>query len=190
MPPTDRTQQLLQISLHYLVTDLLRQFNKPSLLGKYGVILNKAQMDIIAEAVSNQAMLPALVQEINSALAQLVQASVAELQSRFGLTFAEALAKTDLSEVGDWQTTAEFLEIANHKSNAELRISAGTSLMVFLGDVRYADYLFTVIQVDAGLDDVDAMIAKRALAHYSQIELGTENWEIHVKRMLRTGDRL
>ena len=185
MPPTDRTEQLMQVPLQQLVTDLLRQFNKPTLLGKHRVSLNKPQMDGIAAAVTKQDTLPAIVHEINVALSQIVEESVADLQTRFGLTFAESLAKTDLSEVSDWQTTAEFLEIANHKSNAELRISAGTSLMVLLGDVRYADYLFTVIRVDSGLDDVDAMIAKRALAHYTRIELGTENWETRVKGILQ-----
>jgi hypothetical protein len=185
MPPTDRTEQLMQVPLQQLVIDLLRQFNKPTLLGKHRVSLNKAEMDMIAEAVAHQDTLPTMAQEINAALAQIVQESVAELQTRFGLTFAESLAKIDLSEVSDWQTTAEFLEIANHKSNAELRISAGTSLMVLLGDVRYADYLFSVIDVDGGLDDVDAMIAKRALAYHTQIGLDAEDWETQVKAALK-----
>src|SRR5688572_7055574 len=134
MPPNDRADQLLQVPLQHLIPDLLRQFHKPTLLGNYDINLSKADMDNIAEIVEKRETLPDLVAAINDALAAIVQESVEELQQRFGLTFAESLAKTDMSDIGGWQTTAEFLEIANHKNNAELRISAGTSLMVFLGD--------------------------------------------------------
>jgi hypothetical protein len=89
-----------------------------------------------------------------------------------------------MSDISGWQTTAEFLEIANHKNNAELRISAGTSLMVFLGDVRLAAYLFTVIHNDNGLDDVDAMIAKRALSHYTRVAVDAADWEAKVRAAL------
>jgi hypothetical protein len=185
MPRTDRTEQLMQIPLNHLVTDLLRQFNKPTLLGKYGVELNKIVMDAIAEALTHREALPDIVTDINKAMAQIVAESINDLQTRFDLTFAESLAQTDMSELGGWQTTAEFLEIANHKTNAELRITAGTSLMVFLGDVRYADMLFTVIHHDNELDDVDAMIAKRALAYHTQIAVDTDDWEMQVKAALR-----
>ena len=49
--------------------------------------------------------------------------------------------------------------------------------MVFLGDARLASYLFTVIHNDNGLDDVDAMIAKRALSHHTQVALNADDWE-------------
>jgi hypothetical protein len=185
MPPPDRTDQLLQVPLTHLVSDLLRQFNKPTLLGKHGMELSKADMDNIAECVEKRESLPDSVATINDALVEIVQESVDELQQRFGLTFAESLATTDLSEIGGWETTAEFLEIANHKNNAELRISAGTSLMVFLGDTRPAEHLFTVIHNDNGLDDVDAMIAKRALSYHTRIALDVDDWEQQVKAALQ-----
>jgi hypothetical protein len=185
MPPNDRTDQLLQVPLTHLITDLMRQFNKPTLLGKYDLNLSKPAMDTIAELVEKREPLPDVVEVINDALASIVRDSVDELQLRFGFTFAESLAKTDMSDIGGWETTAEFLEIANHKNNAELRISAGTSLMVFLGDARFAPYLFTVIHNDNGLDDVDAMIAKRALSHHTQVALDANNWEAKVRAELK-----
>ncbi|MDQ7024410.1 MAG: hypothetical protein Q9P44_02505 [Anaerolineae bacterium] len=187
MPPTDRTDQLRQIPLQHLLPDLLRQFNKPTLLGKHGIEVSKIMMDSIAEAVANREALPDIVAEINEAMSQIVQESMDDLKSRFEMSFAESLSKTDISDIGTWETTAEFLEIANHKNNAELRISAGTSLMVFLGDVRHADTLFTVIKHDNGLDDVDALIAKRALAHYTQIPLDSidsDEWQKGVRQRL------
>jgi hypothetical protein len=184
MPPNDRADQLLQVPLQHLIPDLLRQFSKPTLLGKYDINLSKADMENIAESVEKRETLPDSVAAINDALAAIVQESVDELQQRFGLTFTESLAKIDMSDISGWQTTAEFLEIANHKNNAELRISAGTSLMVFLGDVRLAAYLFTVIHNDNGLDDVDAMIAKRALSHHTQVGLDAADWETKVRAAL------
>lgn len=185
MLPTDRSNQLLQVPLQHLLPDLIRQFNKPTLFGKHGIDLSKPEMDAIAEAVANHDPLPEKISALNDALSALIQESVVELQTRFNLTFAESLAKTNMSEMGGWKTTAEFLEIANHKANAELRISAGTSLMVFLGDVRHVDTLFTVIEQDNGLDDVDAMIAKRALAHHTRIAIDSENWDAQVKQALK-----
>jgi hypothetical protein len=170
--------------LEQLIADLLKQFNKPTLLGARGVVLSKAEIDEIALTCTNQQSLPDSVASIITALADIVQESSTELQNRFGLTFAESLAQTDMSAVGNWETTAEFLEIANHKSNAELRISAGVSLMAFLGDVRYAEHLFTVMQQDKGLDDVDAVIARRALATYSGIRLEADDWETQVRAMI------
>jgi hypothetical protein len=184
MPPNDRANQLLQVPLPLLIPDLLRQFSKPTLLGKYDINLSKAEMDNIAERVEKRETLPDSVVAINDALADIVRESVDELQQRFGLTFAQSLAKTDMSDIGGWQTTAEFLEIANHKNNAELRISAGTSLMMFLGDARLAAYLFTVIHNDNGLDDVDAMIAKRALSHYTRIAVDIADWEAKIRAAL------
>jgi hypothetical protein len=184
MPPPDRTAQLLQVPLQHLIMDLLRQFNKPSLLGKRGIDLNKAALETLAEQLANHAPLPASVQALNDALLDIVQESVAELQTRFGLTFAQALAKTDMGDMGGWETTAEFLDIANHKYNAELRIAAGTALMVFLGDTRLVAHLLTVIEHDKGLDDVDALIAKRALSHHTQIALDADDWEAQVRAVL------
>ncbi|MGJ3238856.1 MAG: hypothetical protein ACFE0Q_09140 [Anaerolineae bacterium] len=177
-------EQLKTLPLTILVPDLLQQFNKPTLLGARDVQLNKAQMDDIAQALTAQDDLPERVNAVNQALYQIVQESVHLLDTRFGLSYEQTLRTTDISAVAEWETTADFLEIANHKSNAELRISAGCSLMAFLGDVRLAEHLLTVIRVDDGANDVDAMIARRALSHYSGVPMDTEDWLAQVRAYL------
>ena len=169
-------EQLKTIPLTILIPDLLKQFNKLTLLGKHSINLSKIEMNAIAEALTEQKALPEKVPVINNALYEIVQESITLLDNRFKLTFEESLKTTDISDVAEWQTTADFLEIANEKSNAELRISAGCSLMVFLADTRLADYLLAVIRVDDGLNDVDAMIAKRALSHYAKLDIDAEDW--------------
>lgn len=177
-------EQLKTVPLTILVPDLLKQFNKPSLLGQRGVTLTKSDMDAIAEALEQQHPLPANTQAICDALADIVRESVTVLDEQFSLSVEQALQIHDISEVAAWETTADFLEIANIKSNAELRISAGCSLMAFLGDVSLAEHLLTVIKVDAGTNDVDAMIAKRALSTHTQIDIDADDWLAQIKAHL------
>jgi hypothetical protein len=174
---------LRALPLALIAADLLKQFNKPSLLGRYGLAYSKTQIDDLAAQIS-AASLPAELSALCEALAGLIAESEQELQTRFGLSFHQALATQDLSAIGGWETTADFLEIANHKSNAELRISAGATLLLLLGDVRHVAHLFTLLEVDGGLDDVDALLAKRALAHYSAVEMDSPDWLAQVRRAL------
>lgn len=177
-------EQLKTVSLMILVPDLLKQFNKITLLGQRGINLSKLEMDAIAEALINRQALPEKVAAINAAMRDIVQESITLLDKKFSLSFEQALKTSDISAVADWETTADFLEIANEKSNAELRISAGCSLMAFLGDVSLADYLLTVIQVDAGANDVEAMIAKRALSHNANIDIDAEDWLTKIAKLI------
>lgn len=169
-------EQLKTVPLTLLLPDLLSQFNKPTLLGQRDVKLVKADMDAIAIALQTDKPLPEISTAIIPAMQDIVRESIAQLDDRFGLSFRQALVTSDISEVAEWETTADFLEIANIKSNAELRISAGTSILAFLGDVTLADHLLTVIAVDGGANDVDAMIAKRALSTYATLDIEAENW--------------
>lgn len=177
-------EQIKTVPLTILVPDLLKQFTKPTLLGQRGVLLSKSEIDAIGELLAEGQSLPDNVAEINLALRDIVQESITLLDEKFGLTFAQALQTSNISDVAEWETTADFLEIANEKSNAELRISAGCSLMAFLGDVSLAEHLLTVIEVDAGANDVDAMIAKRALSHYTGVDIDAEDWVEQVKAEL------
>lgn len=179
--PDDSLQDM---PLTILLPDLMKQFNKPTLLGARDVTLTKAQMDAVANAITEKKALPDTVSAINNALADIIRESETELQDRFSLDFATALRTTDISAVADWESTADFLEIANHKSNAELRISAGASLMAFLGDGRFGHHLLTVIDVDAGVNDVDALIARRALSQFAGIAHDADNWREVVERKL------
>lgn len=180
--PNNPADSLRTVPLSLIAADLLKQFNKPTLFGKHGLTFSKAEIDHIAAQIEAQQPVEQAF-AVCAGLAALIAESEAELQARFGMDFARSLATQDLRNVGGWETTAEFLEIANHKSNAELRISAGATLMLLLGDARPAPHLFTLLQVDGGADDVDALLAKRALAHHTGIVLDTPDWEAQVRRV-------
>ena len=77
----------------------------------------------------------------------------------WSLTFEQAL-DTEMGDVPGWESTAEFLEIANEKANAELRISTGSILVAALGDARYAARLRFLASRE---DDLDGVIARRVL---------------------------
>lgn len=173
MPPRNPAQQLYDVPAQALILDLLKQFKR--LLHERQIERSSQQLEALATAAAAHKPLPDGTEALVATLKTLVAESEAVLHERFGLSFAQSLA-TDMSSIGGWETTAEFLDVANHKSNAELRISAGSALLLFLGEPRYVAHLFTVLEADGGLDDVDAMIAKRALAHHSRIALDTENW--------------
>jgi len=183
MPPPNPANQLFDAPFADILLILLPQFKR--LLGQRGISLTKTQMDALVGALVQKEELPENAESIQTALRQIVQESVDELQSRFGLDFAKSLS-ADMNQLGGWETTADFLEIANHKSNAELRISAGSSLLVALGDLDFADYLLTVIEVDDGVNDVDAAIAKRVLAHVSDIDLEQDDWSQAIKMWLKS----
>lgn len=183
MTPDNPVDSLRTLPLEMISADLLKQFNKPTLLGKHNLTYSKQGIDEIAAQISAK-VTPADYDALCAALLALIAESEAELQTRFGMDFAHSLATQDLSAIGGWETTSEFLEIANHKSNAELRISAASTLLLLLGDIRPAPHLFTVLAADGGLDDVDALLAKRALAHHTGIALDSPDWEAQVRQAL------
>jgi basic membrane lipoprotein Med (substrate-binding protein (PBP1-ABC) superfamily) len=81
------------------------------------------------------------------------------------LSFAEAL-QADMSRIPGWESTAEFLDLAERKANAELRIATGASLLLALGDPSVRAQVQTVIDHAArrGAPDLDSVIAERVLA--------------------------
>jgi hypothetical protein len=155
MPPL-ATSPLQTAPLSELTVLLLKQFRR--LLAERGVSLTTEDID----AIGTDRAQHVLASRIVPIVAQLVAESENELHTRFGMIFAQALS-TPMDKITGWETTAEFLELANHKSNAELRISAGASLLAFLGDSGYTAHLACVIADDDGRMDVDAVIAQRAL---------------------------
>ncbi len=181
MPPRNPAEQLLSLPVDGLVLELLKQFQR--LLAERNVSLTTDEMKEISRLAASHEALPGKVAAIQAAMVQIVQESVTVLSERFGFTFVQSLA-TDMNSIGGWETTADFLEIANHKSNAELRISAGSSLLALLGDARFAEALFAVIAADAGAQDVDATIARRALAHYAHVDATAPDWETQVRAAL------
>lgn len=179
MPVRNPASELATAPTQDLTLELLKQFKR--LLEAQGVALTHAELQASAQQAANHEASPQQT-AIIGALTTLVDESLTELQTRFGLGFAQALATPTLP---GWGTTAEFLELHNVKSNAELRISAGATLLAFLGDARHADHLLTVLMQDAGANDVDAIFAQRGLAHLSGIDLHAEDWLRQVQAWLQ-----
>jgi hypothetical protein len=80
--------------------------------------------------------------------------------AQWGLSFQKSL-DTAMDKIPGWETTAEFLELANEKANAELRITLGAALTLGLGgETRYVPYLEYLA---AGDYSDETVIARRAL---------------------------
>ncbi|MEQ8675791.1 MAG: hypothetical protein RLP44_06130 [Aggregatilineales bacterium] len=171
----DRAGNVENWEFDKLVTILLRQFKR--LLADRDVTLSDSDMQKLGEHVAQRTADPAQLTPINQALREIIIESIGVL-GNWDLTFGQSL-KTDMNAMNNWQTTAEFLDVANEKINAEVRISAGSSLMVALGDYHYSQLLIEAIEHDlatAGSLDVDAMIAKRTLIFASNIDPKANDW--------------
>jgi hypothetical protein len=180
MPPSP-AHALLEAPLNELIAVLYKQFNR--LLAQGGVLLSTQEVAALAAAAADRQPLPPTAERVRERLAELIHESEQELRTRFQMSFAQALA-SDMSHVHGWETTAEFLELANHKSNAELRISAASSLLLMLGDARFAHHAYAVIDDDNGLMDVDACFARRGLCHCAQVPPLAEDWLAQVQAIL------
>ena len=142
-----------------LLAVLLRQFKRP--LKTRGVDLTDADAERLAEAITAQTEIGAQGAAVWSALAELVAESEGVLAG-WNLTF-EAALDTPMDQIPGWESTAEFLEIANVKSNAELRISTGSILLLALGDdsrIEHVRFLANRAEIGA---DLDTILARRLL---------------------------
>lgn len=172
----DRATNIESWDIDALTLILFRQFKR--LLADKGVNLTDSEMQAIADSVAKRDVSAERVQSITVALDVLIGESIAVL-SGYGLSFAQSLA-TDMTNLTHlWNTTADFLSVANEKGNAEIRISAGSALATLLGDYRHIDNLIIAIDHDIhalGTLDVDAMICKRALLFIARIAQPDPNW--------------
>jgi hypothetical protein len=162
----NRAQNVWTWTIEELALILLRQFKR--LLTERGADRSDAALKSIA---SDAAAGHVDDSAVTAALRQVVDESEAVLGA-WGMTFAQSLA-TGMEEMPGWESTADFLTLANDKVNAELRIAAGSALLALLGDMRYVHHALAVI--DHGKDDpedVDAVIATRALARAGRIDEG------------------
>ncbi|MEM6281251.1 MAG: hypothetical protein AAF787_03580 [Chloroflexota bacterium] len=141
-----------------LLDILLRQFKRP--LANYSIDLKSEDVDAISAAAAAKEPPSAHAVEVREGLVKAVAESEAVLAG-WELTFAQSL-RTEMADMPGWETTAEFLDLANEKSNAELRIAAGSALVLALGDERYRHHLTFLIENPA-LDDVSAIMAKRVV---------------------------
>ena len=110
MLPTDRAHTFSGAPLDDLLSVLLRQLKRP--LGTQGFKLTDSEAHRLAHERA-QGHTPDRSAQLVAALQGTVQESQAVL-AQWGLTFQTALT-ADLSTLGGWQTTAEFLDIANEK---------------------------------------------------------------------------
>jgi hypothetical protein len=141
--------------LDELLALLLRQLRRPLL--SQGVTLTDAECAALArDILSGQPADHAEV--IRRALLELTRESEAVL-ARWNLTYGQSL-DTPMERIPGWETTAEFLDIANEKSNAELRIAACAALLVALGDPTYAETLRLLAE---RAPDLETVIARRVL---------------------------
>ncbi len=177
MLPNDRAHTFADAPMADLLSVLLRQLKRP--LGTQGFKLTDAEANRLAtERVEGK--IPQRSLELVAALESIVQESEVVL-SDLGLTFQTSF-DADLSTIGNWQTTAEFLDIANEKSNAELRITLGAALdMAFVGDDQYAHYLLFLAEGDHGDETV---IAKRILSFTTGIAVDKPDWLKQVRSWL------
>ena len=156
MLPPDPLAAYQNAPLAELLAILLRQFRRP--LASRGVQISDADAENLAQQIVMHQTNNATVRDIITTLNTLVAESYAALQ-RWNLSFQQSL-DTEMSEIPGWETTAEFLEIANEKANAELRISTGIVLLATLGDLRYGEDLRFLA---SRADDLDGVIARRIL---------------------------
>jgi hypothetical protein len=138
-----------------LLIVLLKQMKRP--LASVGVNLtdDEAKRCVQSRVEGRWQEPPGLLQ----GLAAAVEESEAVL-AQWGLTFQQSL-DTSMDNIPGWETTAEFLELANEKVNAELRITLGAALTLALDSERrfvvYLDYLA------AGDYGDETVIARRVL---------------------------
>lgn len=166
----DRGTTLANAPLEDLLSILLRQFKRP--LSSHGVTITDADAaQIAAELVARTPDTPQR-QAIRDALIAAIAESEAVL-ARWGLTFERSL-DTTMDAMPGWETTEEFLDIANEKTNAELRIAAGAALLLALGDARHARRIIHQIARDP--DETEAQIGRRIISWVAGIEGKDSDW--------------
>jgi len=162
----NRAQNVWTWTIEELTLILLRQFKR--LIAERGADWTDADLKLLAARAAQRAVNEGDAPVI-AALREIVAESEA-LLAGWGLTFAQSIV-TGMEDMPGWDTTADFLSLANDKINAELRISAGSALLALLGDMHYAPH--ALVAVKHGIrdpEDVDAVITLRALAFTAQID--------------------
>lgn len=156
----NRAENVKNWTMDMLLLILLRQFKR--LLQERGVTLTETEMQTIAQAAAEHRLASEQITAVRTAIIEIVEESLSVLQG-WDLTYAQSLA-TSMDAMPGWETTADFLELANEKGNAELRISTGSALLAGLGDPRYLAYLRACAKHGADdPEDVDAVIAQKVL---------------------------
>jgi hypothetical protein len=166
----DRAAIYQTAPLDDLLALLLRQYRRP--LYTRGVEFTDAQAGEIARALVNRTDPGDKARAMCVALTELVAESERVL-AKWNLTFQTAI-DTPMEQITGWETTSDFLEIANEKSNAELRISTGSILLAAMEDYhRLPILLFLAARPER---DIDTILARRLLAHISGVDEAAPDW--------------
>ena len=157
--PPQRQSAFATAPMNELIGVLLRQFKRP--LVTFNVDLTPPMVTDIAEQVAQRQLLNDDALQVRNGLVQVLAESERWFTDH-DLTFESSL-QTKMGDMPGWETTADFIDLANEKSNAELRVAGASALVLALGDDRYIHYLLFLIE-NPQLDDVSAIMAKRVLA--------------------------
>jgi hypothetical protein len=176
MLPPNRAKTFENAPLDELLSVLLRQLRRP--LAAQGFHFTDSEAARIATEWAARQQ-PAVLMTLRVALLAVVKESEAVL-AKMGLTFEKSL-DASMNDVPGWETTAEFLDIANEKSNAELRILLGAALLLMAGDRQFARCLLHAAGGDYG---DETAIARRALLFASGASPDEPNWLDHARHWL------
>lgn len=179
----NRAQNAATWDMDKLIAILIRQFKRP--LSERGLTFTESEIIAMAQAAAQREPVTEPMRRLCDAMADAVRESLGVLAA-WDLTYPQALA-TSMDAMPGWETTADFLEMANEKGNAELRISAGASLMAALGDLRFADMLIACYENGVqDPEDVDAVIAKRALSFALKLDEHAPEWLTRARQALES----
>lgn len=163
----DRANLAATAPLDDLYTLLLRQLKRP--LSTFDVSLTDADAAAIAVEITRRDPPSKQALAVRGGLVEVVAESE-QVLAGWNLTFEQSLA-TGMDAMPGWETTSEFLDVANEKSNAELRIASASALVAALGDLSYASHLLHLAAGDPG--ELDTAVARRTLALVSGMDAST-----------------
>ena len=163
---SEALEKLAQVPLQEILHLLFRQLDG-ALTGRAQSLGAKPSRDLIAALAAGET--PGSVNALTVVLIRIVEDNLKILRDRLSVDFASSLA-ADITQAADWESTADFLSIANEKAGAEQEILIASALLVACGKSEYASYLIDAIEADAGALDVDAVIARRMLRHVGAID--------------------
>lgn len=169
LPPTG-TSAFETAPMDQVIDAMLRQFKRP--LATFDIMLPPSLVKQIAQAVAEREPLPFEAHNVRNGLVRAVIESRSVL-AQWDLNFEQSL-RTTMDTMPGWETTVEFLDIANRKSNAELRIATGSALLLALGEQRFIDVLFFLLE-NPKLDEISTIMARRVLAFVSETEANVDD---------------
>lgn len=187
----NRAQNVSSWTTEELTVILLRQFKR--LLAERGLELTEIDIQALAKTAAVRQVRSSDVNTLCAILRELIGESLDVLMG-WGFSFAKSL-ETGMDTLPGWETTAEFLTLANEKGNAELRISAGAALLALLGDYSHVDKCWDTYRHGADdPEDVDAIIARRALSFAANVDdfkpkNRREEWEQHIQVWVKSHEK-